>query len=65
MLVDIQSHMLLTVILVILVILQNKLLLGLNVLAVSGDVLLVLLVMAVMITVLRLVYHSFIIWVFL
>lgn len=61
MLVDIQSHMLLTVILVILVILQNKLLLGLNVLAVSGDVLLVLLVMAVMITVLRLVYHSFII----
>ena len=55
----------LLVILVILVILQNKLLLGLNVLAVSGDVLLVLLVMAVMITVLRLVYHSFIIWVFL
>ena len=65
MLVDIQSHMLLTVILVILVILQNKLLLGLNVLAVSGDVLLVLLVMAVMITVLQLVYHSFIIQVFL
>lgn len=61
MLVDIQSHMLLTVILVILVILQNKLLLGLNVLAASGDVLLVLLVMVVMITVLRLVYHSFII----
>ena len=60
-LVDIQSHMLPTVILVILVILQNKLLLGLNVLAVSGDVLLVLLVMAVMIIVLRLVYHSFII----
>ena len=54
--VDIQSHMLLLVILVILVILQNKLLLGLNVLAVSGDVLLVLLVMAVMITVLRLAY---------
>ena len=53
--------MLLLVILVILVILQNKLLLGLNVLAVSGDVLLVLLVMAVMITVLRLVYHSFIV----
>ena len=65
MLVDIQSHMLLTVILVILVILQNKLLLGLNVLAVSGDVLLVLLVMAVIITVLQLVYHSFIIQVFL
>ena len=59
--VDTQSHMLPTVILVILVILQNKLLLGLNVLAVSGDVLLVLLVMAVMIIVLRLVYHSFII----
>lgn len=55
--VGIQSHMLLLVILVILVILQNKLLLGLNVLAVSGGVLLVLLVMAVMITVLRLVYH--------
>ena len=53
--------MLLLVILVILAILQNKLLLGLNVLAVSGDVLLVLLVMAVMITVLQLVYHSFII----
>ena len=51
--------MLLLVILVILVILQNKLLLGLNVLAVSGDVLLVLLVMAVMITVLRLVYQVF------
>ena len=53
--------MLLLVILVILAILQNKLLLGLNVLAVSGDVLLVLLVMAVMITVLQLVYHSSII----
>lgn len=53
--------MLLTVILVILVILQNKLLLGLNVLAASGDVLLVLLVMVVMIIVLQLVYHSFII----
>lgn len=44
----------LLVILVILVILQSKLLLGLNVLAASGGVLLVLLVMAVMITVLRL-----------
>lgn len=57
--------MLLLVILVILVILQNKLLLGLNVLVVSGDVPLVLLVMVVMIIVLRLVYHSIIIQVFL
>ena len=50
----IKNHILLLVILVILVILQNKLLLGLDVLAVSGDVLLVLLVMVVMIIVLRL-----------
>lgn len=59
--VDTQSHMSLIVIHATLAMVNNKLKLGLNVLAASGDVLLALLVMAVMITVLRLVYHPFII----
>lgn len=59
--VGIQNHMLPLVILVTLAMVKNKLPLGLNVLDVSGGVLLVLLVMAVMITVLRLVYQTFII----
>ena len=53
------------VILVIHAMANNKLKLGLNVQVVNGDALLALLVMVVMTTVLRLVYHSFIMQVFL
>ena len=50
--VDIQGHMLLIVILVILAMVKNKLLLGLSVLDVNGDVQVVTYVMAVMMDVL-------------